>query len=193
MIRIFLTTALLLAFATSVYAAPAIHINIQAADGAKQTVRINQPLPQHFVARITRDDGRPVSGIRVAFAVNACMTFSGGSAPACPDASLYGRFDGDPNAMVSNAQGNAESPRFIAGKLGGTYTVFASQIGFAQEIDGQTFSSMPPSASASNLFSITQLSAAPDSVPALNRWALLLLVAGIGLASLVHGRARKTG
>jgi len=193
MTRIFLTTSLLLALAASAYAAPAVHINIQAAEGAKQTVRINQPLPQHFVARITRDDGRPVSGIRVAFAVNACMTFAGGSAPACPDASLYGRFDGDPNAVVSDAQGNAESPRFIAGKIGGTYTVFASQIGFAQEIDGQTFSSLPPSPTASNLFSITQLGAAPDSVPALNQWALLLLLGGIGVAGLVHGRARKVG
>jgi len=193
MIRIFLPIALLFALATPVYAASSVHINIQAADGTKQTVRVNQPLPQHFVARVTRDDGRPVSGIRLAFAVNACMTFSSGSAPSCPDASIYGRFDGDPNAVISNAEGNAESPRFIAGKLGGTYTVYASQIGFAQQIDGQTFSSMPPSSTASNLFSITQLSAAPDALPALNRWALLLLIGGIGLAGLVHGRTRKAG
>lgn len=193
MTRIFHISTLLFALATPVYAASSVHINIQAEDGAKQTVRINQPLPKHFVARVTRDDGRPVSGIRLGFGVNACMTFSGGPGQSCPDPALYGRFDGDPSAVVSDAQGNAESPRFIAGRLGGTYTVYASQIGFAQEIDGQTFSSMPPSPTASNLFSVTQLSAAPDALPALNPWALLLLIGGIGLAGLVHGRARKTG
>jgi hypothetical protein len=170
-------------------AAPTVHININAVDGAQQIVNVNQRLPQPFVAKVTFDDGLPAVGVELFFSVNACASLSPGANP-CPDPAVYGHFLN--NATVTTGlDGTATSAPFVAGKLEGSYTVFASQANWSQVINGQTLSNIPISPSTSNVFQVTQLAAAVAPMPTLSAGGILALISLLGLAAYFERRRRR--
>jgi hypothetical protein len=162
--------------------------------GISQTVRAGSVLPAPFAVRATKQDGTALPGLPVQFAVNSCIEVPL-QPPACPPDSLYGTFEGgvDYVFVTTDADGIAVAPRFTAGAIDGSYSVFP--FFSSQSIDGiyygHDFSSLP-------LFQITQVGggAVPGalSVPALGVWqgllaSLLILLCGLRKASGRQGAA----
>jgi hypothetical protein len=187
-----LSVAVLAAIACNAsQAAPTVHININAVGGAQQTVRVNQQLPQPFVAKVTFDDGLPAVGVNLYFAVNACASLAplpSGAQP-CPDPAVYGHFLN--NAMVTTGlDGTATSTVFVAGKLQGSYSVYAGQADWSQVVNGQTLSNIPITSSSSDVFQITQLAAGAAPMPVLSAGGTLTLIGMLGLAAYFVRRRR---
>jgi hypothetical protein len=184
-----LLTVVLAAFVCNLgQAAPTVHISIDAVEGAQQTVRVNQQLPQPFVAKVTFDDGLPAVGVDLFFSVNACASLSPGAQP-CPDPAVYGHFLNSAT-VTTGLDGTATSAPFVAGKLQGSYSVFAGQANWSQVINGQTLSNIPITSSSSNLFRITQLAAAAAPMPVMSAGGALALIGMLGLAAYFDRRRR---
>ena len=171
----------------------AVHINISAIGGTRQTVIVNRQLPQRFVAAATFDDGTPVVGLDLRFGVNACMSTlpAPGVVSPCPDPAAYGHFLGSA-VTTTDAGGKAVSAPFIAGGAQGSYSVFVSRADWAQLINGRPLTDVPVAPSVSNLFQIVQASApAVAPTPALSVYALIALAALSCLAARrsLHARA----
>jgi hypothetical protein len=76
--------------------------------------------------RVVDAHGSPLAGLVVEFFVNACVPPPEGTDP-CPLSGTYGRFAdaGSARHALTNADGTATAPAFVAGMLPGAYDVAA--------------------------------------------------------------------
>jgi hypothetical protein len=193
MLRKWLFSLLGLIWIGPALAASAVHVNIAAVSGTRQTVAIGQQLPAPFVARATFDDGNPIVGLKLAFSVNFCASLPElpPGSPPCPDPSVYGHF-ASTAVVATDVLGNAVAPPFTAGTTTGAYTIYAARADWSQLINGQTLTDLPMSPSVSNLFQVVQAPiVAADPVPTLAVPALFALITLIALLALAVRFARR--
>ena len=173
-----------------------MHINLTAVGGVNQAVAVGMPLAEPFVARVTDDSGKPLAGVVVGFDVNACVEFPEPppGAPGCPDPALYGHFAQTSSSLVTDLNGEAQAPAFVAGALPGNYSVFVSYFPWDQTYNGFTLTDIP--FSQSNLFQITQLDVEQGAgglvtTPALSAPGAALFGAALALLGALAVRKRR--
>ena len=182
--RWLIITVALLSRVTTAQAQSAVHVNVVAASGTPQTAGTGQQFLSPFVAHVTYDDGSPVVGATIDFYINGCLVFSTGAFPSCPPASLYGHFASD-SQPITDANGDATAPLFIAGTSPGQYSVLAT-VTPSEIVNGEPITDYP---FADDLFFLTQVDTA--HIPALSGWGLLALalavIAGLRFARRENG------
>lgn len=93
--------------------------------GMDQMVPVDAVAPQRFTVRLADTSGTPLSGARVTFANNWC--FGTGYPGECPFNSAFGSFQwpGSDAWVLTDDQGVATSPPYLAGPLPGHLSVYA--------------------------------------------------------------------
>jgi hypothetical protein len=104
-----------------------IPVRIAEVSDTPQVVRVNEVLPERFVAQVSRtDNGAPVGGVEVMLEINYIMCLPMQPNCGAPPHSVYGRFESGPSIrLVTNAQGLVTAPPFSAGETAGSYSLYA--------------------------------------------------------------------
>ena len=92
-----------------------------------QSATIDSRYPKSLNARLVDQDGRPVEGAAVTFTLGAAAGGGGGGGAAAPGASFPGGTD--QATVLTNANGEATTPLFLANDTPGKFTATATAVG----------------------------------------------------------------
>lgn len=171
-------------------------IRLVVLDGANQIVMPGQALPNRFAVRLADDQGVPFVGVTIAFANSSCFLgqppmgtvacagggdlghFASGMLPP-PENSNQGVY------VLTDSNGVAVAPTYIAGSTLGWYSVWALPI----KLDPNYFSGI----TSIEMVHFGFYQSMVEPIPTLSPLALIALAAALGLAGSQVLRSRPKG